>query len=119
MKITDIITEAANPAQQAAIAVAMKKAGKKPKSEGMAEGSLEEIDRRGFLKGAGAAAVAGASGIGYDQYTKRGLWPKDLDKEDADNIWILIILYIVSRVVSNPPQVNRRLQNSNSMILML
>jgi len=28
MKITDIITEAANPAQQAAIAVSMKKAGK-------------------------------------------------------------------------------------------
>jgi hypothetical protein len=39
MKITDIITEAANPAQQAAIAVSMKKAGKKPKSEGMAEGA--------------------------------------------------------------------------------
>jgi hypothetical protein len=38
MKITDVITEAANPAQQAAIAVAMKKAGKKPKSEDMAEG---------------------------------------------------------------------------------
>jgi hypothetical protein len=38
MKITDIITEAANPAQQAAIAVSMKKAGKKPKTEGMAEG---------------------------------------------------------------------------------
>jgi len=38
MKITDIITEAANPAQQAAIAIAMKKAGKKPKSQGVAEG---------------------------------------------------------------------------------
>ena len=31
MKITDVILEAANPAQQAAIAIAMKKAGKKPK----------------------------------------------------------------------------------------
>jgi hypothetical protein len=30
--------------------------------QGVAEGSLEEIDRRGFLKGAGAAAVAGAAG---------------------------------------------------------
>jgi hypothetical protein len=30
MKVTDIITEAANPAQQAAIAISMKKAGKKP-----------------------------------------------------------------------------------------
>ena len=38
MKITDIITEAATPAQQAAIAISMKKAGKKPKSEGVAEG---------------------------------------------------------------------------------
>jgi len=39
MKITDIITEAANPAQQAAIAISMKKAGKKPK-QGVAEGSV-------------------------------------------------------------------------------
>jgi hypothetical protein len=30
--------------------------------QGVAEGSLEEIDRRGFLKGIGAAAVAGAAG---------------------------------------------------------
>jgi len=35
MKITDIVTEAANPAQQAAIAISMKKAGKKPQSEGV------------------------------------------------------------------------------------
>ena len=42
MKITDIITEAANPAQQAAIAVSMKKAGKKPK-QGMAEGNDDHI----------------------------------------------------------------------------
>ena len=42
MKITDIITEAANPAQQAAIAVSMKKAGKKPKSQGVAEATGDE-----------------------------------------------------------------------------
>ena len=41
MKITDIITEAANPAQQAAIAVSMKKAGKKPK-QGVAEATGDE-----------------------------------------------------------------------------
>jgi ribosomal protein S13 len=29
---------------------------------GVAEGSLEEVDRRGFLKGIGAAAIAGAAG---------------------------------------------------------
>ena len=37
MKITDVITEAASPAQQAAIAISMKKAGKKPR-QGVAEG---------------------------------------------------------------------------------
>ena len=41
MKITDIITEAANPAQQAAIAISMKKAGKKPK-QGVAEATGDE-----------------------------------------------------------------------------
>ena len=33
MILRDFFTEAANPAQQAAIAIAMKKAGKKPKTE--------------------------------------------------------------------------------------
>jgi hypothetical protein len=37
------------------------------KSEGVAEGSLEEIDRRGFLKGLGAAAMAGAAGSAMAQ----------------------------------------------------
>jgi GNAT superfamily N-acetyltransferase len=35
--------------------------------QGVAEGSLEEIDRRGFLKGVGAAAVAGAAGSAMAQ----------------------------------------------------
>ena len=48
MKITDIITEAASPA--------MKKAGKKPRSVD------EDLTRRGFLRGLGAAAVAGVAG---------------------------------------------------------
>ena len=56
MKITDIVTEAASPAQQAAIAISMKKAGKKPRSVD------EDLTRRGFLRGLGAAAVAGAAG---------------------------------------------------------
>ena len=56
MKITDVITEAASPAQQAAIAISMKKAGKKPRSVD------EDLTRRGFLRGLGAAAVAGAAG---------------------------------------------------------
>ena len=39
MRINEFITEAANPAQQAAIAINMKKHHQKPKSEGVAEGS--------------------------------------------------------------------------------
>jgi hypothetical protein len=37
MKIRDLIQEAANPAQQAAIALSMKKAGKRPKNEATKE----------------------------------------------------------------------------------
>ena len=55
MKITDVITEAANSAQQAAKAIAMKKAGKKPRSVD------EDLTRRGFLRGLGAVAAAGAT----------------------------------------------------------
>ena len=48
MKITDIVTEAASPAQQAAIAVSMKKAGKKPKQGVAEEGMLgrSKYDKR-------------------------------------------------------------------------
>jgi hypothetical protein len=41
MRFTEFISEAGSPAQQAAIAIAMKKAGKKPK--GVAEDSLNEL----------------------------------------------------------------------------
>jgi hypothetical protein len=58
------IDEAANPAQQAAIAISMKKAGKKPKSEAVDEA---DMSRRGFLKGMGAAALAGAAGNAMSQ----------------------------------------------------
>ena len=59
MKITDIITEAASPAQQAAIAISMKKAGKKPK-QGVAEaenkGLYYNVNKR---KAAGTSRPAG------------------------------------------------------------
>ena len=42
MILRDFFTEAANPAQQAAIAIAMKKAHKTPKTEGMAEGAEQQ-----------------------------------------------------------------------------
>ena len=42
------------------------------KEQGVTEGSLEEIDRRGFLKGMGAAAVAGAAGGLIYNVAKKG-----------------------------------------------
>ena len=48
--------------KQNAIAREIASIKKKLGSQGVAESNLEEIDRRGFLKGVGAAAVAGAGG---------------------------------------------------------
>jgi hypothetical protein len=63
----------------------------------------EDITRRGFLQGAGAAAVAGAAGtLGYDQYSRRGLWLKDLDRQDQDTIYMLLMLYLTSRNMQKP-----------------
>jgi hypothetical protein len=87
------IDEAANPAQQAAIAISMKKAGKKPKSVDEAD-----MNRRGFLKGLGAAAVAGAAGGAG--YMNRGL--KDLDKDGEEYVYNLLLLYNVSRALTKP-----------------
>jgi len=65
-------TSAQRKQQELGMIDAFLKSGKKPnpgspihalmKKHGLAEGSLEEIDRRGFLKGLGAA-VAGAAGV--------------------------------------------------------
>jgi len=46
MKITDIILEASSPAQQAAIAINMKKRGKKPKHVEEAGENLEELNTK-------------------------------------------------------------------------
>ena len=54
MRFTEFISEAGSPAQQAAIAIAMKKAGKKPKD--VAEGSLNELSSD-LLKRAAQAAT--------------------------------------------------------------
>ena len=68
------VAEAANAAQQAAIAIAKKKkAGVKeafnPVNEGMPCQGMTEADmtRRGFLQGAGAAAMAGVAGSALAQ----------------------------------------------------
>lgn len=47
MKIKDFVVEAANPAQQAAIAISMKKAGKKPKNETEVEERFQLPQRLG------------------------------------------------------------------------
>ena len=62
MKANEFITEAANMAQQAAKAIAMKKAGKKPKS--VAEGSLNEGQ--------------------YEMMMRNGQVKKFIAKDDAD-----------------------------------
>jgi len=65
--------------------------------QGVAEGQLDEIDRRGFLKGMGAAAVAGAAGSAMAQNQSgrvAGLRAKlarevgvlDVDSKNYDNI---------------------------------
>jgi len=50
LKSRDELGEAVNPAQQAAIAIAMKKAGKKPKYKGLSESSLNAKDPHGDYK---------------------------------------------------------------------
>jgi len=75
------IDEAANPAQQAAIAISMKKAGKKPKSVDEAD-----MNRRGFLKGMGAAAVAGAAG-GAKAGDFKSINDLNKDPESVEKVW--------------------------------
>ena len=64
---------------------------KRPVEQGVAEGSLEEVDRRGFLKGLGAAAVAGAAGyeLGKDKSpTQKQIQPDRLESNpDPIYIW--------------------------------
>ena len=64
MKITDIITEAANPAQQAAIAISMKKAGKKP-NQGVAEGLDEAVGGNYLYHATSPAGLKGILQSGY------------------------------------------------------
>ena len=80
--------EAANAARrQAAIAINMKKHHQKPK------GVSEDLSRRGFLKGAGAAAVAGAAGgakadrsWGQDEFT--GKWKSTMNAENFNGAYL-------------------------------
>ena len=64
MKITDVITEAASPAQQAAIAVAMKKAGKKPRQD-VAEGLYEAVGGNYLYHATSPAGLKGILQSGY------------------------------------------------------
>jgi len=87
--------EAANAAsRQAAIAINMKKHHQKPK------GVSEDLSRRGFLKGAGAATVAGAAGYKLGQnntsdntnpYTTDKLSSEDLNAIDTFLTWYTLV----------------------------
>jgi hypothetical protein len=62
---------------------------------------LDEISRRDFLKGAGAATVAGTAGlVGLDQYSSRGFWARDLDEEDLIQLDFLIDVYHATKKVA-------------------
>jgi adenylate kinase family enzyme len=77
MRADQFITEAANPAQQAAIAIAMKKAGKKPKSEDVIEGVNDpHIFKCIFLFG---PMGAGKSTVARPLLTHTGLRSVNLD----------------------------------------
>ena len=65
---------------------------KKYMKQGVAEGSLEEIDRRGFLKGLGAAAVAGAGISGAENVSA-----KSFDEADYQKIIGMLYLYMACK----------------------
>lgn len=69
MKLSDIIDEAANPAQQAAIAIAMKRAGQKPKNEAEVDERFQLPQRLGTrrdrFKSLRKEAVTGPKFTGY------------------------------------------------------
>jgi len=68
MRASEIITEAANLAQQAAIAIAMKKAGKKPKNEGMSEGEVYDLEKEyGYEKAPTQSRRSAPSNYPYSQ----------------------------------------------------
>jgi len=82
MKVTDIVTEAAKSAhpQQAAKAIAIKKAGKKPKTEGMAEG-LSEMDKSQTPPGRDGSNDSDA---GKKEYTAKAITPKKIAKHGEE-----------------------------------
>jgi TonB family protein len=69
--------------------------------QGVLEGSLEEIDRRGFLKGMGAAAVAGA-----------GMIPKASPGQDIQSWNEKVTNAVKSRIVyaDKDPSVNPKVE---------
>jgi hypothetical protein len=91
LKSRDELGEAVNPAQQAAIAIAMKKAGKKPKYKGMNE--LSTATLASYKQKAGADASAADKAGDYEKGNKRfkGIikatnkqFDNDMKKEDFD-----------------------------------
>ena len=68
---------------------------------------LDEISRRDFLKGAGAAAVAGAAGykVGQDSSNNKNPYTVDsLTKEDLTAIDTFLTWYALVRKMGKPKQ---------------
>jgi nicotinic acid mononucleotide adenylyltransferase len=93
LKSRDELGEAVNPAQQAAIAIAMKKAGKKPKYKGMNE--LSTATLASYKQKAGADATAADKAGDYEKGNKRfkGIikatnkqFDNDMKKEEVEPI---------------------------------
>jgi hypothetical protein len=55
---------------------------------GVAEDQLDEIDRRGFLKGMGAAAMLGAAGMANAQYIDSNFSYKHIDTLIGITLWL-------------------------------
>ena len=81
MKINEIITEASSNAQRAAIAIATKKAGKKPKSEGVAEELDEEFDIIENI----IEDIAGRNGVDAE-----AIW-EDLESLSDDELYVFAV----------------------------
>ena len=95
MKISEILTEASSPAQQAAIAIAMKKAGKKPKTDtAVKENGLQRYTgiKKYGKKGFEALQKAGREGASEEEKGRikdRYLKNEGIDAELAEEFSLI------------------------------
>ena len=83
-----------------------------------AQSQVDEMDRRDFLKGAGAMAAAGAVGAGYN-HMNRGLKVATSGQDLQVAIIGLLYLYYVCKTSQNNPEAERYASTIRSMISQL